>query len=108
VIATLAVTLLVESAVVAVYAIWRRKPLKQLLISCLCANLFTQSILWLVLNAFPNHYLITLVVAEICIWAMEATILYLYCKNQLGLREAMRLSLVMNLASFGLGWVLPV
>jgi hypothetical protein len=108
VIATLAITILVESAVVAAYAVWRRKPIKQLLISSFCTNLFTQSILWLLLNGLPNHYLITLVVAEICIWAMEAMILYLYRNNRLGFREAMLLSLVMNLASFGLGWVLPV
>jgi hypothetical protein len=108
VIATLAITILVESAVVAAYAIWRRKPIKQLLVSSLCANLFTQSILWLVLNGFPDHYLMTLVIAEMCIWVVEAMILFLYRNNRLGLRESMLLSLAMNLASFGLGWVLPV
>ena len=107
-IATLAITILVESAVIAAYAIWRRKPLKQLLLSSFCANLFTQSILWVVLNGNPSHYLVTLLIAEICIWGMEAFILYIYRYNQLRLREAMLLSLVMNLASFGIGWLLPV
>ena len=107
-IATLAITVLVEGAVVAGYAIWRKKPLKHLLFSSLCANLFTQSILWVVLYLFPHHYLTTLFIAEICIWGIEAFILYLYRFNRLKLREAMLLSLVMNLASFGIGWLLPV
>ena len=107
-IATLAITILVESAVVASYAIWRKKPLYHLLFSSICANLLTQVFLWVALNLFPHDYLITLFIAEICIWGIETFILYLYRYNRLTLREAMLLSLAMNLASFSIGWFLPV
>jgi hypothetical protein len=108
VIATLAITLLVESTLVAAYAIWRKKPLLHLLFSSICANLLSQSFLWAVLNLFPRPYLTSLFIAEIGIWGMEALILYLYPFNRLKLQKAMLLSLAMNLASFGIGWVLPV
>ncbi|MGD0750674.1 MAG: hypothetical protein ABSA23_04625 [Anaerolineales bacterium] len=107
-ISTLAITILVESAIVAFYATWRKKPLYHLLFSSICANLLTQVFLWAVLYLFPQAYLLTLFIAEICIWGIEAYILYLYRYNQLTLREAMLLSLVMNLASFFIGWLLPV
>ena len=108
VIATLAITVLVESAVVTAYGIWRQKPLKHLMFSSLCANLFTQPLLWTVLMIFPHHYLPVLFISEICIWGMEAFILHFYRFNQLRPWEAILLSLVMNLASLGTGWVLPV
>ena len=108
VIATLAITILVESVVITAYANWRQKPLKHLLVSSLCANLITQSFLWAGLLIFPKQYLITLFILEVCIWGMEAAILYLYPYNRLKLPEAILLSLVMNLVSLGVGWFLPV
>jgi biotin transporter BioY len=108
VIASFIITILVEGTLVAFYALWQRKPLKQLFFSCLCVNLFTQSILWVVLNCFPGYYLVTLTITEICIVGMEAIILFLYRYNQLKLREAILLSLAMNLTSFGIGWISPV
>ena len=107
-IATLAITIIIEGAVVTAYAIWRKKPLYHLLFSSICANLLTQVFLWAVLSIFPQAYLISLIIAEFCIWGIEAMILYLYRPNQLTLREAILLSLVMNLASFSIGWFLPV
>ena len=107
-IATLAITILVESTVVASYAIWRKKPFYHLLFSSICANLLTQVFLWIALNLFPQAYLITLFVAEVCIWGIEAFALYLYRDNRLTLHEAMLLSLAMNLTSFSIGWLLPV
>ena len=107
-IATLAITILVESAVVTAYAIWRQKPLIHLLFSSLFANLLTQSFLWGVLILFPQYYIPLLLISEITIWVVEAFILYLYRYNRLRLGEAIFLSLAMNLASFGIGWVLPV
>jgi hypothetical protein len=108
VISTLAITILVESAIVAFYATWRKKPLYHLLFSSVCANLLTQVFLWAALYLFPQAYFFTLFIAEICIWGIEAFILYLYRSNQLTRREAMLLSLVMNFASFSIGWLLPV
>jgi hypothetical protein len=108
VIATLAITITIESAVVAVYAIWRKKPLFRLLFSSICANLLTQVFLWAALSLFPQAYLIPLFIAEFYIWGIEAVILYFYRPNRLSLREATLLSLVMNLASFSIGWFLPI
>jgi hypothetical protein len=108
VIVTLAATIVIESIVVAGYALWRKKPLIHLLLSSLIVNLFTQSILWVTLNTFPRHYLTTLLVAETCILGIEGIILYLYPYNKLKPGEALALSLAMNLASFTLGWFLPV
>ena len=107
-IVTFAITIFIESSIVAGYAIWRNKPLKPLLLSCIFVNLVTQTILWVLLNLLFRHYLATLFIAEIFIWWTEGITLYLYRYNRLGRGEAMALSLAMNLTSFIIGWVLPV
>jgi hypothetical protein len=71
-------------------------------------NIFTQSLLWLGLNLFFRQYLLTLMVAEVLIWAIESILLYGVASNGLQLREAFLLSLSMNLISFTIGWFLPV
>jgi hypothetical protein len=106
--ATLIITILVEGVIVTGYAILFKKPLTHLLLSSVIINLLTQSALWLALRAFFNHYLLTLLVAEVCIWLVEGALLRLYPYNRLNLREALGLSLAMNLTSFALGWLLPV
>jgi hypothetical protein len=108
VIATLSITIVIESIVAAGYAYIKKKPMIHLLSSCLLANLLTQPLLWLVLQVFFRHYLITLFMAEFCIWIVEGAVLFLYPRNRLRLREALGLSLAMNLASFAAGWFLPV
>ena len=107
-IATIAITIFVESGVVVGYALLRKKPLIHILLSSILANLLTQSCLWVILNLFPFHYLSTLLIAEIGIVGVEGFIMYYYKYNQLKLAEAFLLSLTMNLASFTLGWFLPV
>lgn len=107
-IVSLAITILIESAVIIGYARWRKKPLMHLLLSGILANLVTQSILWIVLNKFSDHYLTALLVSEICIWWMEGLFLYLFPRNNLKLGEALVLSLIMNLVSFTIGWFLPM
>ena len=107
-IVTLAITILIESMVVSGYAVWRKKPLTHLLLSSILANLFTQTLLWIALTLFPHAYLATLLISEIGIWGMEGLILFYYRYNQLKLGEALVLSLAMNLASFTIGWFLPV
>jgi hypothetical protein len=59
------------------------------------------------LNLFFQHYLIVLLVSEFLIWVFESLALYVVPANQLRFREAIILSLSMNLASFALGWFLP-
>jgi len=108
VIATLSITILIESIVVAGYAFFNKKPVIHLLFSCLLANLLTQPLLWLVLQVFFRNYLVALFIAEFWIWMIESAILFLYPHNDLRLRDALGLSLAMNLASFAAGWFLPL
>ena len=105
---TLLVTILVEGAVGLAYALWRKKPVAAILITSIFANLITQSLLWIGLNLFFDHYLIALFVAEILIWVIESVLLYLIPANHLDLTESALLSLMMNLTSFGIGWFLPI
>lgn len=107
-IATLLITIVTEGALVLGYSLWRRKPAVPILLTSIFANLFTQSLLWIGLNLFFQYYLLILFVAEIFIWAIESVLLYRVPANQLKLREAVFLSLIINLTSFGLGWLLPV
>jgi hypothetical protein len=107
-IATLLFTLTVEGVVVLGYSIWRKKPLGQLLFTSVVVNLITQSFLWIVLNLFFRQYLIVLIVAEVIIWLIESFLLYYFPANKLRFQEALSISLLMNLASFTLGWFLPI
>jgi hypothetical protein len=108
VIRSLPFTILVEGAVGLGYALWHKKPVGAILITSVIANLITQSLLWIALLIFFQHYLAALWIAEVLIWALESLLFHALRSNQLSLREALFLSLVMNLSSFGLGWFLPM
>jgi hypothetical protein len=108
VILTLALTLIVESAVVIGYSVWRKKPVQPLLYTSLFGNLLTQSLLWIALTIFFNSYFAALLIGEILVWVIEALLLYVIPTNKLSLSEAALLSLTMNLASLASGWFLPV
>jgi hypothetical protein len=108
VIHSLPITIIIEGVVGIAYSTWRKKPLGPILVTSIFANLITQSLLWVVLNLFFQHYLISLVVTEILIWTIESAMLYYVDANKLLLQEATLLSLLMNFASFGLGLFLPV
>jgi hypothetical protein len=99
---------MVEGLIVLGYSIWRNKPIGSILFTSILANLITQFLLWIVLNVFFQHYLVTLSLSEILIWVFESFLLYRFPTNQLRLQEAALVSLIMNLASFGLGWFLPI
>jgi hypothetical protein len=105
---TLVITILVEGIIASGYSIWRKKPLGPILSTSIVANLITQSFLWVVLNLFFQHYLITLLITEIFIWIVEGCVLCYVPANQLTFTEAISLSLSMNLFSFALGCVLPI
>ena len=105
---TLSITLLVEGVVCLGYSIWRRKPSGSIFITSIFINLISQSFLWVALSLFYQHYLVVLLVAEISIWVIESFMLYGLRFNQLKIREAFVLSLMMNLSSFGVGWFMPV
>lgn len=105
---TLGITIIVEGAVALGYSLWREKPVRPILFTSIIANLVTQSLLWVVLNLFFRQYLIVLIIAEILIWFIEGLLLYLVPANRLDLQEAVIFSFTMNLASFALGWFLPI
>lgn len=105
---TLAITILVEGVVCLVYSIWRKKPVLPILITSLLANLITQSLLWAVLSLFYQHYLVALLIAEIAIWLIEGRLFYSLRANRLGGGESLLLSMMMNLSSFGFGWLWPI
>jgi hypothetical protein len=107
-IVTLVITLLLESLILIGYSLWRKKPVKSILFTSICGNLITQSLLWIVLTLFFQDYLVTLLIAEIFIWIIEAVLLYSIRANQLRFKEAILLSLGMNGLSFAIGWHLPV
>jgi hypothetical protein len=108
VIITLLATIFIEGIIVLGYARWREKPAGRLFLISVLANLLTQSLLWGALNLFPTHYLATLFTAEGLIVVIEGAILYYFPGTRLARIEALWLSLVMNLSSFGIGWFLPV
>jgi hypothetical protein len=107
-ISTLLFTVVVETLVVISYCIWRKKPMRSILITSFTVNLFTQFSLWAALNLFFRHYLVTLWIAETLIWIGEGLALYFIPANRLRLKEALFLSFGMNLLSFTLGWFLPI
>lgn len=104
---TLAITTLIEGIIALLYSHWRGKLLLPLLLTSLFANLITQSLLWVALLLFFRHYWLVLIVMEIFIWLLESLIFYRVRANQLTLKEAMSLSLAINLASFSVGLFLP-
>ncbi len=106
-IGSLLTTVFIEGVIVLAYAFWRRKPAGRILLTSVLANVVTQSMLWAALNFFFTRYLTVLLISEIFIWLIEGAFLRFFPGNQLGWKEAILLSLVMNLASFGLGWFLP-
>ena len=105
---TLSMTIFAESLVVLGYCFWRKKPVRSILATSICANLVTQLFLWKLLNLFFQQYIIILLIAEIFIWMIEGVALYIVPTNRLGWRDVLLLSLSMNLVSFVLGWFLPI
>jgi hypothetical protein len=108
VIQTLAITVITEGLLCLVYALGRKKPVRPILLTSIVGNLLTQSLLWLSLSIFFQHYLVTLLIAETVIWLIESLLLYVLRFNQLDVGESLLLSLMMNLSSFGSGWMLPI
>lgn len=105
---TLAITIVIEGVVCLVYTLWQKKPVRPILITSVLANLITQSLLWIALNIFFQHYMVTLLIAEILIWLIEGLLFYVSGLNRLNAKESLLLSLAMNLSSFGVGLLLPI
>src|SRR5687767_11691971 len=107
VIQTLAITIVMEGIACSVYSIWRKKPIRPILLSSLLGNIVTQSLLWLALTLFFQHYLVTLLISEILICLMEAMLYHGVRWNNLSMGDALFLSFITNLSSFAIGWFMP-
>jgi hypothetical protein len=105
---TLLVTIIIESIIVLGFCHWRGKPVRPILLTSISINIVTQSFLWIVLTILYQSYIIPLLLSEIVIWMIESLALHAIPGNKLRLKDAMVLSLSMNLLSFTLGWFLPV
>jgi len=105
---TLLITIILEGSIVLGYCKRSGKPLLPLLVTSVIANILTQSMLWIMLIVFFRYYVAALGIAEVLIWFVESALLAFPVKNQLKWTDALRLSLIMNLVSFGIGWFLPV
>jgi len=104
---TLLPTLFIEGTVVYIYSRVKKKTTSLLLGSSILINLLTQSVLWLGLGIFYKLYLPFLLLSEVIIWLVEGIWMQRSVKGELNYREAFTLSLLMNAASFGIGWFLP-
>ena len=104
----LLVTLVVELLLALVYALWRKRPRTKLLTVVLLMNLLTQPVLWMVVsNISDGAVFLPLAIGEAIVWLVEAGILALALRKQAKFLEALALSLVLNLASFGIGLLFP-
>jgi hypothetical protein len=105
----LMITLIVELVIALAYALWRKQPRTKLLTVVLMMNMVTQPVLWFaVRNLTGNSRPWFLAIGEIILWLVEAGILALALRKQAKFREALALSFILNLASFGIGLLLPV
>ncbi|HUE99926.1 MAG TPA: hypothetical protein VMN99_11770 [Anaerolineales bacterium] len=105
---TLVITIIIEGMIVIGYCIWRKKPIEPIIFTSTVANLITQSLLWIALILFFQHYLATLLITEVLIWLIESLLLYSIPANRLRFTDALLLSLAMNLMSLAFGWFLPI
>ncbi|MCJ7433427.1 MAG: hypothetical protein MUO77_08075 [Anaerolineales bacterium] len=104
----LAITVVVEIILALAYALWRKRPRTKLLTVVLMMNLITQPTLWLIVSKLiANSTFWPLAIGEVIVWLVEAGILVLSLRKQAKFPEALALSLALNLASFGIGLLLP-
>lgn len=104
----LPLTILIEAVVALVYASLRKRSRLTLLTLVTLANLLTQPALWFVLGYESGVSYGVIGIVEFFIWLVEAVILYLTQRKTLSFKEALGLSLALNVASFLIGLVLRV
>lgn len=108
IVVSLGITASVEALVALLWCRKNRKPARIILLIGLAGNILTQTGLWALLLIAVRRYWAILLTAEVGIWAVEGLLLAFIPANRLPLCEALRLSLWMNLISFGVGLTLPV
>jgi hypothetical protein len=106
---TLPITLAIELLIATAYSLKRKYPLLPTLTLVGLANVVTQFALWVALSAISSGEALLITIGlEVIIWGAEALILYLPQRNELTFKEVALLSLIINLASFGVGLLLPI
>lgn len=102
------ITLAVELILALIYARLRMRSILTTLTMVAVANTVTLPIFWLGANVMSSSYsVILLVIAEILIWLVESTILFLTQRKRVRFKEMLLLGLILNLLSFLLGLILP-
>ena len=104
----LPVTLVVELLVGLGYVLWRKRSWRRVLATILLMNLVTQPALWLA-TMFLHGTLCGLpLLLELVVVLVEAWVLYRVLNKYVYFPEAFLLSLVLNLASYAIGLLLPL
>jgi hypothetical protein len=102
------ITLVLELSIVLGYALWRKRPVIFLLTVALLMNLFTWIPFRIILGSLSTaQYLAGSIVGEVIIWLAEAGFLAFALRKRAPFWEVLVLSLVLNLASLGIGLLLP-
>ena len=104
----LVVTIVVELVVGGIYVLWRKRPWLQVLLTILLMNLVTQPIVWLVVKSMRLTLCAGTYVLELIVVLLEAWILRRVLRKSVNSSETLLLSVAMNLASFGIGLLLPL
>jgi len=104
----LLVTIVVELVIGVIYVLWRKRPWLRVLLTILLVNVLTQPVVWLVVKDMRLSMCVGTYALELAVILLEAWILYLVLRKKVKFTETLLLSLAMNLASFGVGLLLPV
>lgn len=101
-----------EAAVLRQYTPENRPAWQPLLTTVLIINLISQPLLWIILGLAANFWGMPLLgltlLLEVGVWFLEALLLHNMNNQHLRLRDALELSLFMNLTSFGIGLLLAL
>lgn len=104
---TLPLTILIESILGGIYAKLRQRSMIMILTLVILVNAITQPILVLAYSVVDTNglsqVLIYLFILEILVWLGEAVMLYLPLRKEIRLREALGISLLLNITSFLVG-----
>lgn len=104
----LLVTVIAELVIGLIYVLWRKRPWFSILLTILLMNMVSQPILWFLVKELRLTLCLLTYVLEGIVCLVEAWILYLVLRKSVRFSETLLLSLVMNLASFGIGLLLPL
>lgn len=104
-VASVILTIPVETIIALIY-FWITKVKKSFLLMVVFANVLSLSIIWFIFPMFfKGDFWVFMVIAETFVVAFEAIFLFITGRNfRFPIIHAISLSLVMNLASFLLGW----